>query len=241
VPVIGSTPYDLVSAITSRVRALWSDQDSQVFSDAAWGTGLNGDLYEYINQAYEKLALKLGNVGSGTLIEDDYQIVIPAGTFQLVYGGGPGLPADLIVPLRLWEKSTTGVDEFMEMAQYTVALPDTQPDSMLRFWRWVTDAIEFVSGGANQDRLLKIQYERRLSPLLHLTDYTEVMMAVGYLANMCCYYMGRGRQGMAPNPNMADYKAEAEDYLHELANTIVRAKPGSRRKAYGNRRRAIYF
>src|SRR6202047_906482 len=104
-PVVGSSAYNTAGQITSLVRALLNDSQSNLFTDAV--------LLPYANSAYRKTQRALGNAGAGGFIQDDVLLVLSAVAqidtslqVSITDATAPPnqLPTDLLVPVKIWER-----------------------------------------------------------------------------------------------------------------------------------------
>src|SRR5580765_2523216 len=121
-PILPSTQYSQGSDITDLVRSLCNDPQGQYFTDVR--------LLPFVNSAARRIARELANNGQTTLIEEEpgfaltippVLVMDPGQQVQLSFTGvsgnvtpaaNPTLPADLIFPLKLWERTTGSVENF---------------------------------------------------------------------------------------------------------------------------------
>jgi hypothetical protein len=233
-PVLVTSPYDAVSVITPLIRAALGDQAGIVFSDSLWGTGKNGDLQPYIRKAYARLRRELAVVTDSQQVDDDFTIYVPAGMAQVTYGSEPSLPADLLFPFQLWEKSTSGTDTFQMMRYAMTNVPDAPPAQILGYWRWGMDTLLFVPQGATEDRYVKIQYQRTFSALYNLADVSVIKDGTEIIADLAAYYAEIAREGANASTQETMTQITAEINLYKKA--ITRAMQGrpARRIGYGH-------
>src|SRR5713226_5321010 len=120
-PIVGSSAYNTAGQITALVRALLNDSQGNLFTDSL--------LLPYVNSAYRKVQRALANIQSGTFLVDNATLTVPAvaavdASIQVVISDATAppnqLPADLLVPVKLWERPAaspaSGGDDFVEMA-----------------------------------------------------------------------------------------------------------------------------
>jgi hypothetical protein len=129
--------------VTSLVRSLLNDAAGNLFTDAV--------LIPYANSAYRKVQRALANIQSATFLSDDVLLVVPAVTatdpslqVSITDATAPPnqLPANLLVPLKLWERPNGSTDDFVEMTDLSdharPAVPAAGPESsilgMARRW-----------------------------------------------------------------------------------------------------------
>src|SRR5260370_2822855 len=112
----GSCGYKTAGQITSLVRALLSDAQGSLSPDTV--------LLPYANSAYRKTQRALGNAGGGGFIQDDVLLVVPAVSqidtslqVSITDATAPPnqLPTDLLVPVKIWERSNGSTQDFVEM------------------------------------------------------------------------------------------------------------------------------
>jgi len=158
-PVVGSSAYNTVGQITSLVRSLLNDSQGNLFTDTV--------LLPYANSAYRKTQRALGNAGGGGFIQDDVLLVVPAvaqvdSSLQVSITDATAppnqLPTDLLVPMKIWERSNGSSDDFVEMADLSQhgGLPSRAQGLTLSVWEWRADGIYFL--GATQDTQIRLRY-----------------------------------------------------------------------------------
>src|SRR5467141_1017863 len=136
-PVVGSSAYNTAGQITSLVRSLLNDTQGNLFTDAV--------LLPYANSAYRKTQRALGNAGCGGFIQDDVLLVVPAVAqvdtsmqVSITDATAPPnqLPTDLLVPVKIWERSNGSCDDFVEMADLSQhgGLPSRGQGLTLSVW-----------------------------------------------------------------------------------------------------------
>ncbi len=170
-PVVGTSAYNTAGQITSIIRSLLNDAAGNLFTD--------GVLMPYANSAYRKVQRALGNVQSGSFLSDDVLLVVSAITavdpslqVSITDATAPPnqLPADLLVPLKLWERANGSSDDFTEMVDLTEhgGLPSLPQDANLVYWEWRADGLYFI--GATQDTQIRLRYEKAYPDLVDATS-----------------------------------------------------------------------
>src|SRR5207245_3282775 len=83
------------------------------------------------------------------------------------------LPADLLVPVKIWERPNGSTDDFLEMVDLTQhgGLPSRVQDVTLSVWEWRADGIYFL--GATQDTQVRLRY---LKAYPDFTDATSPVL-----------------------------------------------------------------
>lgn len=230
-PVVGTTAYNTAGQITSLARSLLNDAAGNLFTDAV--------LLPYVNSAYRKAQRALANVQSGSFLSDNVLLVVPAvaapdASVQVSVTDATTppnqLPADLLVPEKLWERSNGSSDDFVEMTDLTGhgGLPSEPQASMLRYWEWRADGIYFL--GATQDVQIRLRYQRSYPDLTDATSPVLIRQAQEAIA-----YAAAAMAGAARGAPLAErWDAAAGDALEDL---ISRA---TQREQYTVRRRRPY-
>lgn len=235
-PILGSTAYNTLGSVTSLVRSLLNDQNSNVFTDTV--------LLNYANSAYRTLQRKVANVGGGGFISDDVLLVIPAvpaaqqdpGT-QVVLNDASTppnqLPQNLLVPLKIWERPNLSSQDFAELVDLTNhgGLPSRLQGMFLDVWEWRTDGIYFI--GATQDIQIRLRYQAAYPDLTGPNDFILIRGAQEAIA-----YVTAGLAGMARGAPLAEQMEQlAVDYIEDviLENVRTNQVSATRRRAYGAR------
>jgi len=211
-------------------------------------------LLPYVNSAYRGLQRALKAAGSTELKEASAFVEVPGLTFTdssaqvfLSFEGltidsdaDPApefsvpplgqLPADLLTPVKVWERRSGSSDEFIPLVDLseTGGLPSRPQGSVLGIYEWAGDSLVFL--GATQDNAIKLRYERSLPAVndgaaqlfvLNSEDYHAFAVAATASASR------GGREGQ-------QWAANAEDCKENLIAAEVR-----RQQAVPRRRRAF--
>jgi hypothetical protein len=221
----------LVSVVTDAVRRLMGDDDTAVYTDA---TLLPGAGQGPINQAYRYVQHQLVNRGCSVLRETSSVLAVPAGLTSITSISSPALPADIIVPYKLWERTTgsTSNADWMLMTRGD-ELPDRVQYSYLGDWRFEGGNIDLVGATVGCD--VRISYERLLTPFSATTDPVGILGAEDAIAfyTAALMAMSRGQSTMAQY-----FEKKCADALDELETRFThsnQAVHGRRRLAYGRR------
>src|ERR1700675_14326 len=119
-PVVGTTAYNTAGQINALVRSLLNDAAGNLFTDAV--------LLPYVNSGYRKVQRALANIEWGTFLTDNALLVVPAVTLvdasaqvSITDATAPPnqLPPDLLVPVKVWERTNGSSDDFVEMTALT--------------------------------------------------------------------------------------------------------------------------
>jgi hypothetical protein len=237
-PTVGTTAYNTAGQVTSLVRSLLNDAAGNLFTDTV--------LIPYANSAYRKVQRALANVGSGSFLNDDVLLVVPAvasvdASVQVSITDATAppnqLPSDLLVPLKLWERPNGSSDDFVEMTDLTEhgGLP-SQPQGMnLQYWEWRADGIYFL--GATQDTQVRLRYETAYPALVDGTSAVLIRDAIEPIAFFTAA-LAAGARGAPEAWRWDDAGSDAlEDLivraLHREQHSGRRRRPYSWRQGYG--------
>src|SRR5712692_12048981 len=142
-PVIQSSGYGTASGVLGLVRSLLYDAAvaaGDVFTDVV--------LIPFLNTAYHQLQFELANHGVETFIKDNVVLTVPAVTAgdpstQVVLNDThnqmttvsptPQIPTDLLVPTRIWERTTGSSESFIPLVQRKDGLPSENQQLRLRY------------------------------------------------------------------------------------------------------------
>ncbi len=147
----------------------------------------------------------------------------------------PTLPADMLGPLRMWERPTGTVGNFIPMAQKLDGLPSITQTSYLRWWQWIGDAIVML--GALQANDIQVRYNVILPALVLTPQPSQVLIlrCKNALAWKVVELFAQSRMG----PEEAQYASGK--YEAELVKIIGRTnrrklRASARRRPFGQRR-----
>jgi len=253
--VLPSPIYPTVARVMNRARAFVNDS----YQGGAGRILTNQKPFtvEYLNSALEELQEKIRNNGVITLTRDNVLIgPIPAIaspdpsvqimlTYTGLYVNGqflatPTLPADLAVPLEIFERQFGSGQRFEYMRQPQEGLPSIYQGPWLRFWEWREDAVCMV--GSTSVMQLRMRYSALL-PIIGpdvvggtgeeawATTSINILSSVNALAGIVAYKYALARRAEGAQ-SMA---GEADRYVRLITNKYVRQGQHKRyqRKAYG--------
>jgi hypothetical protein len=239
-PIIGTSAYNTAGQATQLVRALLNDSQGNLFTD--------GLLLPYLNAAYRKVQRGLANTGAGTFIVDNVIVTVSAigavdPSAQVVINDATAppnqLPSDLLVPVKLWERTAGSSDDFSEMADLTShgGLPSRPQGLALDCWEWRGDGIYFC--GATQDNEVRIRYQKAYPDLADATSPVLIRGAQDAIA-----YFTAAMASMSRGSPLADKWTEAgDDALEDLLSAASRREQnsGRRRRPYSSRRGYVWL
>lgn len=252
-PGVLTTPYDTAEDVMNRAR---------VFANDA-GLSLAGDLLadsqpyvpELLNAAYESLQddMTLNGVetmGKEVILTPIQPVVTPDPGVQVSLGYNgfnngttnynvPALPADMLGPLKLMERPTGTVGQFIPMVERIDGLPSLTQSSFLRWWQWLNDQIVMI--GALQQNDIKLRYNVILPKLVLTPQPSQVLILRGKnaLAWKIVEIFAAGRDGEEGAAFAGGkYQEELTKLLGRTAKRKQRAV--SRRQPWGGRRRRFW-
>jgi hypothetical protein len=226
-----TTAYNTAGQITTLVRSLLNDAAGNLFTDGA--------LMPYLNSSYRKVQRALENVQSGSQLSDDALLVVPAisaidpaarASITDATASPNQLPANLLVPLRLWERPSGSSADFVEMADLTNhgGLPSESQTSTLNYWEWRADGIYLL--GATQATQVRLRYRKAFPDLVDASSSVLLRNAQDVLAFFTAAMASAARGA----PQALRWDSAGADALEDL---IVRA---TQREQYSGRRRRPY-
>lgn len=147
----------------------------------------------YLNAAIRRVQRELANNGITSNIRDNVILSgltpavgsdpsIQVYVSQLGYFNGATLnanitlPADLIMPLELWERQTGSGTQFQYMPQPQEGLESRIPGSYFGQWEWREDQINMTGSTITED--LRIRYEASLARISAGSDFTKTVIAI---------------------------------------------------------------
>lgn len=190
-PVLGGSAYGMVADILRRARVILNDAEipgGDVLTDTYPGA------LPLVNIAYDTIVKKLASVGAEVFTDYVWLLAIPAiatvdpeariivtdsGTNR-IYPSGVGnaafvtpiLPADMIVPLKVWERQAGTANFAVPMKQANDGLLNFAQALYLVDWEWGAyqgnDCLMFR--GAQQVQDVKVKYEKQFWSLAAVTD-----------------------------------------------------------------------
>jgi hypothetical protein len=183
-PSVQTAVYPTAEQVMNLARAIVNDMlrtsAGQVLTDSAPFS------IEYLNAAMEDCQEYLANNGLPTQILDNVilgaippvPVIDPSVQVYLGYNGyfngqviltptstppAPLLPADMILPLRLWERQTGSGSQFVPMEPAKDGLPSRNQGAYFGPWDWLQGSIYLI--GSTQTRDIRLRYEQAL-PLI---------------------------------------------------------------------------
>lgn len=136
----------LASTIYATVRTLLNDDGNSLWTDTV--------LQPKLVQAFRELQAKL-IVSAAPVMRTEAAQAIAIGVTTLV------IPADMVAPIRLWEKPVADpITSYIPMTEQD-PLPNVAQGVKLIYWQWYQQAINLI--GSTAAKSVKIQYWRTLA------------------------------------------------------------------------------
>lgn len=248
-PAVLTTPYDTSEDVMNLARALGNDMQSGSIAGE-----LLADTQPYVpiylNKAYRDLQRDLTAAGIETLAKEIIITGLPAvvspdpgvnvsmsftgfnnGTTNTAL---PALPADLLGPLRLWERPTGTQSQFVPMTNRLDGLPSITQSSCLKWWQWLQDQLVMI--GSLQQNDIKMRYNQRLPALVLSPQPSPVLIINGIdaLAWRVVELFCGARGGEAAEEAKEGYAEEKARLMSPTTKRRQRAV--ARRHPWGGRR-----
>jgi hypothetical protein len=228
--------YPIADDVMQLARALVND----MLRDTAGRILTNAAPFSvvYLNSAIRKTQRYFADNGLFNLVKDNVILpsITPAATndpsvqvfisFTGYFDGvnmnaQPTLPADLLLPLALWERPSGSGAAFQPMnPAHTDGLPSRIPGQTFDVWEWRNDAINMLGAIITTD--LRARYEARIAKISTSQDLTKVSIplidADEALAAWVVYFYAFAR-GSAMR---VEAKARAIEEMDEVVNRHVR-------------------
>lgn len=169
-------------------RTLLNDPGGAIF--------MNAPMITLGNKAYRELQTKVSTLGIGTTKEVSADIDVDAGTIAL--SAGAGLPADLLYPVFLEERTQGSSERYIDMTESEWE-PDIDPGTRLEFWSWREDELKFPECAT--DREVRIRYAKTLGSIDATTSPILIINSQQYLA---CRTAALSARYLGSNPGRAD-------------------------------------
>lgn len=239
-PGVGTAgPYPTIETVMNLARAFVNDTfagatntpgEGRTFTDSAPFT------IPFLNAAIEELSEKLENNNVTTMTVDGFIITIPpvpsvdpgiqanlayTGFFNgATQAGTPTLPADLLMPLQMWERPTGSTQDFNPVDNVSV-LPAVGQVEALRYFTWNQDQINFC--GAVQSVDIRLRYKSKILPTVTpSTNFANTVIGsagcLRPLAYAVAEYYATARLGGAP-PQLTQRKDAA---IQQMITRYVR-------------------
>lgn len=165
----------LARDVYTNVRALCNDMVVSMFTDDV--------LQPYLNMAISDLRVRFEQNNIPVTNETQQNLDIPAGTTELIFNAippAPKLPANLVEPIRLWERSSGNNTDYVPMSKVQFLPPYKTLTNNLIYWQWAGQKINFI--GSNIDENIRIDYMKHiLMPVKDKDDQLDIINTQNFL------------------------------------------------------------
>ena len=190
-----------VNDILDEAAALLNDPTQKMFTDVI--------LLPYVKRAFEDLQLEL-HVSQVQVLNE----ISTVQTVNALATAFPSLPADLVQPSKMEERSVGSADTFTPMYEKEWE-PNASQDVSLRYWVWREQVINFI--GATTAREVKLYYLKSLTSIIDAGSIIPVNYCKSYMAARTAYYAAAY---VGENPTKAKMLRDDADEALEKLMTI---------------------
>jgi hypothetical protein len=243
--------YPSLEGIMQLVRGLVNDSlagatgtpgEGQIFTD---NPQISPFTQPFLNSAIRELYRELRNVGSPTLIKDNYIVLNvppmqsptlgvsqPDPTVQVFWGfngyfdgtelwANFALPNDMLFPVRMWERASGTMDIFSPMRQPDFGLPSCMQSTSLALWEWRSDAIWSV--GCIGMRDIRWRYYAAFPQYFSADlDFTTTFVPIMDSLDAIAYKTAVKYATSLGSPGLEELRLDAKDAMFQLKNEITR-------------------
>jgi hypothetical protein len=238
--------YDTAAYVLQHARAalndVMEDVDGDILTDDWAGT------YIYLNQAKRIVEHELASNGVEFNVKETILLSIPpvqstdptqqvwisqSGYFDgATNHANPVLPADLIVPLRLWERFSGTRNPFFQITPATDGLEGALMQvQQFRYYDWRTDALYLPGATMTNDiRMRYVSYSPELTGPDSIVPFRRSAIAIAFMTAWC-FSNPRGNQQAQTLFEMA--KNEIDQIVS--SSTRKRQRRATSKRPYGGR------
>jgi hypothetical protein len=239
--------YATAEDVLNRARALIND------ARIAGGEVLTDNVpasFQYLNSAYLRVQHELAAAGIETFEKEAILTNVPAVAQQdasvqvsITFAGtnndmtqspSPALPADLLVPVRMWERQNGSGESFIPMVQPKDGLKSVLQTNRLLVWEWRADGI--YTPGALQANDLRLRYEAELTELSGTGDTIGILGGKSAVAYALAEEFATAHGAPGPAAAFQQLYSDALERMKLRASRRQQHTP-HRRRPYSWRRR----
>lgn len=278
VPGKTSQNYPTLEGVMNLVRSILNDAfagatgtpgEGQIITDNAT---ISPATLPFLNSAIREVYRKMRIVGSPTLIRDNYLLIgitpvngplglaVPDPTIQVRigfdgYDDGSGtintnlqLPADLIMPIKLWERLSLSEETFDGMHEATDGLPPRYQRINFVDWEYrgttggQNDSIYLV--GAIETRDMRIRYQAYMPEFFASSqNFSTTQIPIFDCDEAVAYATAYKYAQSLGAAATADLKAQFNEEIFDLRSEAVRKHQSQnwKRRPYGNADEDAWF
>lgn len=250
VAIGGLNPYPSLEDIANLLRTLVNDDGAGVTDTVGEGQivvdnqSISVKTINALNEAIRQVYRELRNVGSPTLIADNYVVTDlppvhgvngvaipdPSAQVSLQYGGffdgqqmwpAYTLPINMLAPIRVWQRQTNTNNPFNDLPQAQDGLISGYQNQGLGQWEWRQGALWMNGSIFNCDIRLRYQLKLPLffgQNLNYSTTYVPIPDCVSAIAYKAAYIIAFSL-GSDQAPSLDQSAKEA---MQQLKNETVR-------------------
>lgn len=149
-----AAPYDTLEAIVNAARARLNDMIASAGGDIL--TDTNVFTIFMVNDAWRKLQDFLARLGFSRFTNEVFFLATAGSVKQINWTTTPVLPADFILPMRMWER-ITGTTNYLEMDKLTRGLPIVATEPWNKRWEWREENI-YLPGVSSSTMDYRVRY-----------------------------------------------------------------------------------
>jgi len=153
-------PGDTLELVVNAARARLNDMIASAGGDIL--TDNNVFTIFMINDAWRKLQDFWAKLGFSRLTGEAFFSATAGTVTQINWTTTPALPADLILPVRMWERITGSGENYLEMDRLTRGLPIVTTGPWNRYWEFREENI-YIPGVTSSTMDYRIRYAAFLS------------------------------------------------------------------------------
>jgi hypothetical protein len=253
-PVLPSSIYPVIEDVMNLVRVFVNDTFKGETSTEGEGRTFTDDwagTVPLFNKAQRQLERKLANNGVTTYRIDNWLLPNVLGMSNpdpglqcnISYTGyfdgtgssqNPALPANLYLPVRLWQRTSGSTDRFAPIPQRSI-LDYVVQNQYIQGWNWAQDQINFI-GATNSIDLLMSGQARIFVPITTDTDFETTTLSTADCYEALAYQMAYdfcSARGGGASKQLMDDKNEA---IQQMVTRYVRAQQSIsyHREPYGD-------
>lgn len=249
-PSLTAIPYPTAEDVLIAARVMANDAQVSVSGDIL--SDAQPYIFPMLQLCYEQLQKRLVRGGMNTYNKYGYVVgLTPVATSDptvqvelnyLSYYDGvnladePTLPADLIVPLEIWERQSDTINRWSRMGQVSDSITTSSQTAAFGEWDWENDTL-FLPG-ATQTNDVKMKYIAFAPPISGPNSQVFVLGCKVALAALIGEMASGSRGGMEA---AAYYKAIADNEIQLLLAPYARKEQYAsfvRKPFRGSRRRS---